>query len=374
MVKDVHKEYDSGKRIQNGLMPGLGPLYLLGSYIGHRWRNGKEIREARSKLKEIAGDFSEPENVRELGEVAMESVYRQAKESSERMREQHYSALRNRDEQRQGSVEGIKDSRYAALQKMGDDRRRNLAEMERKRYEALQRMSGERERNVNDSNDNRSEVSECRDGSNVDRNDPTRDRESGRERNVDSYDNSSVPDREPRNDVDREGTADSYDDSSGNSEDNNVPEGREPVEDISEYFGCKVAEFIVSKTKKPKKNELEDKVSSESGEIVRELEAGKYMSIPGDYMLVYMEASEEKGNDFASELENDLIRKILPTVNDRFSLGVSSFNELESDENGAYMALRKRLCGVEGYRAVQPMDRFVAEEFRRVFDEKMAQE
>jgi hypothetical protein len=55
MTKSVYEAYDNSERIMNGMIPFFGPLYLAGSFIGHRWNNREEIKSERAKLQEIIG-------------------------------------------------------------------------------------------------------------------------------------------------------------------------------------------------------------------------------------------------------------------------------------------------------------------------------
>ena len=137
-MEDVYKEYDSRVRIENGFIPILGPLYLLGSYIRYRWNNRKEIRESRSNLKGIVGDFSEPEGLRDKGRVAIESVYFQARENSEEIREKNYAALGDMNENRQKSLDDIAGKRKKSVEDMYKSRDIVLKKMKSDREEALQ--------------------------------------------------------------------------------------------------------------------------------------------------------------------------------------------------------------------------------------------
>lgn len=165
-------------------------------------------------MKEIVGNYLEPEGIHEKARGAREDLYAKAKENSEKARVDHYAAVDKTEDERQKAIADTEKSRYDALAKTEEDRQKNIGDMERSRYDALTKIASEREKNIRDMENSRYNALN-RD--NPDRNEggASRERnegETGRKRNVDSYDGGSTnPERDADETRDRNVT---YDDSS----------------------------------------------------------------------------------------------------------------------------------------------------------------
>ena len=114
-----------------------------------------------------------------------------------------------------------------------------------------------------------------------------------------------------------------------------------------------------------------EKMANEESNL--EKKVVKHRVIPGEFTKAYMELSRKSGDEFANKIEDKLVGNILSVFGDRYLPGVE-LDDLKSDVDGPYMALREMVENTHGCKLAQRMDLIAAKKLTKIHDRTIFEE